>query len=443
MIIKIPNNFIPERKYIISTLLNYFKNINYEIQTHTNKYWLFEYNNHSIKFNDAFFPYNKSSYLDEKFLPNKPIFLPANKFYPEKLPFLYGEAYFEQKENEIHIGADLFASAFFMLTRWEEIVIKQKDRHNRFPDKLNYSKKNNLHHRPLVCEYVIFLKNLLHFIGINTQINRKYELWITHDVDVPERYDNFITFLKTTTNDILKRKSLKMAINGTIQYTKKILAKAKDPYDNFDFIMKISEKYNQKSHFYFIPSLKKEPKAFYDYNKPEIKNLVKKIQQRGHIIGLHASYRSYNNAEIFKQEIQRFINAYNIIPTEGRQHFLRFVNPTTWQLWEQNGLKIDSTLGFYSDIGFRAGSCYPYRVFDVIERKTLNLIEMPLIVMDGAMALLYPQPSEFIKKLSQIKKIVQKFNGTFVFLWHTNSFVLPPFDKLGKYYEEIIKTIIK
>jgi hypothetical protein len=42
-------------------------------------------------------------------------------------------------------------------------------------------------------------------------------------------------------------------------------------------------------------------------------------------------------------------------------------------------------MGFNFDVGYRAGTSLPYRLFDVASRRTLDLLEVPLIAQDGAM----------------------------------------------------------
>jgi hypothetical protein len=49
------------------------------------------------------------------------------------------------------------------------------------------------------------------------------------------------------------------------------------------------------------------------------------------------------------------------------------------------GFKYDSTLGFNDNVGFRFGTCYPWRLYDLKREEDLPVIEIPLIVQDGAM----------------------------------------------------------
>ena len=66
--------------------------------------------------------------------------------------------------------------------------------------------------------------------------------------------------------------------------------------------------------------------------------------------------------------------------------------------------------------GFRCGSCYEFPVFDVENRKQLDLTEMPLLVMDTDMMSMDMEKAG--RLISDIKSEVEKYNGQFVFLWH-------------------------
>ena len=80
---------------------------------------------------------------------------------------------------------------------------------------------------------------------------------------------------------------------------------------------------------------------------------------------------------------------------------MRFNIPNTWNIWDRHNLKSDSSIGFYEHIGFRAGTCYEYPVYDVVNRKMLRLTERPLIVMDTALKRIADNGKEAIDALSK------------------------------------------
>jgi len=441
MRIKIPNNYINERKYIVTTIITDFLGVELDIEFHNeNNYIITLPNDKKIIINDNFFSsfIKEKEYLNKKNIPSEIIFA-KNNFTPEKdIPVIYGNEKIEINKNKIICGIDIFASTFFMLTRWEEYVITEKDKYERFPDKLSLAYKNNFHKRPVVNEYVEMLWNMIYSLDKSVKRKeRKYSAYITHDVDEIRRYNSLKKYIKAIAGDIILRKNPLLWFKTTYNFISYNLKISNDPYDTFNYLMKISEKYNLKSHFYFIPSKENEIDARYNINSKVIKNTIKNILNKNHYIGVHAGYNSFNKPEVFKNELNRF----NEKIIEGRQHYLRFENPTTWQIWENENLKFDSTIGFSEFAGFRAGTCFEYNIFNIITSTKLRLIEKPLIAMEGAIKEEFTQTEEFIEEFKKLKEIIKKYEGNFVFLWHNNNLNTTEWQKYSKHYENIISII--
>ncbi len=441
------SKYMPEKVYIFDVIFNEFLGFRYNISFHDEKtYKLTFKGDKSIVFKDTFFAEipNDSHYLKAEYLPLKPSFLKSNNYTSESdLPLIFGDNSFEEKEDEIVSGQDIFASAFFMLTRWEENVKTERDKYNRFPDKNAFVQQYNLQYRPLVNEYTSFLLNLLRSNGYSKN-ERKHEYTpvITHDVDFIARYDSFKKYFKALGGDILHRKSIKSFFQTNLDYFKIKLFKKLDNYDTFDFLMDISEQNNLKSNFYFIPAYINEEDARYDIRDHRIKSIIDNIDKRGHKIGFHGPFRSYNNFKLLKEEQERLINIHFEIK-EGRQHYLRFANPNTWQILDDAMMRKDSTMGFSYGGGFRAGTCFEYSVFNIEKRKKLRLKEMPLIAMEVGIKAKYSNKDEFMKNIIFLSKIVRKYNGNFVFLWHNSNFNTFEWNFATEYYKKIMNEISK
>ncbi|MBN2893866.1 MAG: polysaccharide deacetylase family protein [Bacteroidales bacterium] len=419
-----PNNFEPERKYIIDTLLGDFLGLEYEIFNHEDlSYKIVLENDKILTFNDSFWSkFDESKgYLSADNIPHEVQFT-KNQFTPENdIPVIFGDEQLTISETKIDCGIDIFSSSFFMLSRWEENVIQEKDIHQRFPCNLSLAQKHNFHYRPIVNEYLEMLWNMLQYMGCTQKRKQHiFEIIPTHDIDYFRQFNSFGAGFKHIAGDLLKRKSLKMAFDTTKKLTNVFFKKQKDAYDSFDFFMDFSEKYGLKSHFYFIAGQKGETDVDYNFLQKKVKSTLDKIQKRGHVVGIHGGYDSYNNPEQFQKEIDRFKES-GIEVKKGRQHYLRFQIPETWQMWDNLGMKYDSTIGYTNDSGFRAGICHEYPVFDVKSRKKLDLIELPLIFMETASQKKYPKKEDFLNNLTELKNTVKRYNGQFVFLWHNSN----------------------
>ena len=452
MIIKIPPGFIDERRYLLDFVFNERLGLDFKIELNTNpSYEIQLTNGNVILFEDHFFSHFEDGlgYLQKKNVPSY-ITYSENIFTTEEnIPVIFGHpdlTISEDVQKTIYCQIDIFSSIFFMLTRWEEYAIKDRDKHGRFPEKLSLSIKNGINRRPVVDEYIEMLWRMLLFIEFKEiRKENKFEAVITHDVDQLIRYKNIFKLIRIIAGDIILRKKPSL-IKSTIKDYWEIKKGIKtDNFDTFDFLMDQSEKINLKSHFYFLSQDRKlrsvsstEKKDFrYDIHNPKLKSIFKRIIQRGHIIGIHGSYNSFDSFNIFSKEIGQLTSAAGKI-TESRQHYLRFSTPLTWTILNENNIKQDSTLGFNENIGFRCGTSSQFKVFDIISRQKLELIELPLTVMDGSALYFSKNPEDFFLQICSLIDIVKKYKGKFVLLWHTNSFNVYEWDPYQKYYSKII-----
>ena len=409
-----------EKQYSLSVILKQFLGVNPTFVEHVEQYSVILLENmNRVLLKDSFFRSFNGKYKKAD-LPSSATDI-NSKF--GNISSLYGNGSYEVSNNEIVINCDIIASTFFMLSRWEESLDGERDVHKRFESSNSMTTKLGLLNRPIVNEYTEFLWNILVYLGYpNTRKVREFKIIPTHDVDLPKMWWSFSQFAKNLVGDLVKRRSL---VNFT--YTFKLglikLFTGVDPFDTFDELMFRSEKCGVKSYFFFMSGGTSKRDNFYKVDHPFIKDLIHRIKSRQHEIGFHPSYNAYNDIEQFEKE-QRKLESVSETPILfGRQHFLRFENPTTWRIWDTTGMKWDSTMSFADHVGFRCGVCYPFTVFDIIERKELQLIERPLIIMDGSLVTYQNKELEDqIKEIRELKEQVLKYNGDFVFLWHNSAF---------------------
>ena len=445
--IKSPASFENERKYIFDVIFAEFLGLEYEVSfSDEAKSVEIILEKSSLLLSDAFFSMDKSSWLTEKSMPVTPLKKVNKKDFPfdfksvtDDIPVICGDENPEiiQRDNKIKIGIDIFGSAFFMLTRYEEVVMKdEKDIHGRFPATASLAFKEGFLTRPIVNEYVEILWSALAKLDSElVRKERKSELVLTHDVDKPFkfRFMSLKGFVKILAADILKRRSLKQAFRDFCDFTAVKSGKTeRDPYNTFSKIMDFSESIGVKSHFYFIAeNYGKILNSDYDLENEKTVEIIKKIQERGHIAGLHVSYDAAHDAEKMKKEAEKFrkVSEKAGIDTglfEARHHFLRVSVPESWRIMEECGIKRDLSLSFADHAGFRSGVCWEYPLFDLFSGRKLALTELPLIVMECSvideryMNLGVGKKSfEFIKSLMNTTAL---FGGQFVLLWHNNRF---------------------
>ena len=166
-----------------------------------------------------------------------------------------------------------------------------------------------------------------------------------------------------------------------------------------------------------------------------MKRLLAHIQQRGHQVGFHPGYDTVDNRELFRIQLERLQAAAPQPITGGRQHYLRFRVPDTWQMWAEMGLEYDSTMAYSDFPGFRCGTCYEFTPFNVLTRQVMNIKEYPLIAMDTDFRNHSPQTA--LERLLQLKETCKQYQGNFVFLWHNSNMNTPAWKEYREVYEKV------
>ncbi|MBO4699208.1 polysaccharide deacetylase family protein [bacterium] len=445
--VKSPASFENERRYIFDVIFSEFLGLEYEVSfsDDAKKIEIIPENG-TILLSDTFFSMDRSLWLKEGSMPETPLKKVDKKDFPfdfksaaDDIPVIYGDENPEtiQEDSVIKIGIDIFGSAFFMLTRYEEVVMKdEKDMHSRFPATASLAFKEGFLTRPIVNEYVEILWSALAKLDPElVRKERKFEFVLTHDVDKPFKF-LFMSpkrFVKLLAADLLKRRSFKQAFRDFCGFiTVKSGKTGCDPYNTFNKIMDFSEETGVRSHFYFIAeNYGKLLNSDYDLYNEKIVEIIENIKKHGHIAGLHVSYDAAHDAEKMKKEAAKFLEIAGKVGLdtgllEARHHFLRVSVPESWRIMEECGIKRDLSLSFADYAGFRSGTCYEYPLFDLPAGKELNLIEIPLIVMECSViderymnCGVGEKSFEFIKSLMNTTAL---FDGKFVLLWHNNRF---------------------
>lgn len=123
--------------------------------------------------------FSEGIFLTDKSLPEK------NIQNIDGIPFLFGQAKTKKIDGTLVVHADLVASAYFMLTRYEELFTVKHDCHNRFCGKDSVGGTNKFLDRPIVDEYGQLLRQWIRDAGI--EINNPPEefnnIFLTHDAD--------------------------------------------------------------------------------------------------------------------------------------------------------------------------------------------------------------------------------------------------------------------
>ncbi len=218
-----------------------------------------------------------------------------------------------ETDDAIALGIDIFGGVFFQLTRYEEIVRTERDRHSRFPSQMSLARREGFLTRPVVNEYVELLWwALARAIPGLRRRPRAFRELLSHDVDWPlmsAKRTRYI--LKAAGGDLLRRRDTRLALNTLRGLAARLLSNTDiDPYNTFETIMNDSERAGLRSAFYFMAgSSDARFDGTYSLADPWIEALMKRIHERGHEIGLHPSYKTFRDPMLLKKEQEQLLRA--------------------------------------------------------------------------------------------------------------------------------------
>jgi len=447
-----PKTYQPEREYICHILLKEFLGLEFRIEYRDADDWKIcdEQRNCSLVLPDILFKTPKEKWLTTNSLPRQPLVhwdieqsgLKFNLI-DKKIPVIFGNIDFSSQrrssnskkyQKTLTLPIDIFGSAFFMLSRYEEVVKKERDEHDRFPAWASLAYQEGFLDRPIVNEYLEIL--WAYMKSLWPRIERKqrtFQMRVTCDVDHPyqDGLRNPMRQIRTIGGDLIRRKNPWLATKSALNYVaSKFGNYSFDPYlSAIYWIMDINEKAGNRVTFYFKAG-RTDPQfdSAYSLDEPIIRKLLRDIHNRGHEIGLHPSYHTYRDAKqlcLEADNLRRVLEEENICQDilGSRQHYLRWDSATTPSLLEKAGIDYDTTLSYADHAGFRCGVCYEYPIYHWVLRSTLNVNEIPLIVMECSFfskTYMGLSAKTALDSMMLLKNMCIIYNGLYVLLWHND-----------------------
>lgn len=341
----------------------------------------------------------------------------------------------EITDGKAVIHYDILGLTYWMLSRQEEVGRTDLDEHGRFPATSSHAFKHGYLERPIVDEWLNILGQVIQRVWPRLELKtHRFNIKVSHDVDFPSRYGfrSMKRLIRAIAGDLVKRRDFKSALTAPwIRLNSGARLHPADPFNTFDWIMDVFEAHGLTSAFYFMCGrTDKGRDGDYEIEHPAIRDLMRRIHARGHEIGLHPSYNTYQRPDLIAAEADRLRRVCHEEGIKqdvwgGRMHYLRWEHPTTMRGWQQAGMTYDSTLGYADMPGFRCGTCFEYPAFDPLAERQLALRIRPLIVMECTiLADRYMGLGTGVaayNKFSGFRDTCMKVNGMFTMLWHNSN----------------------
>lgn len=312
-------------------------------------------------------------------------------------------------------AADLPLATLLTLGRWEELDTSSLDAHARFPSEASLAARKGFLERPIVDEWGVDIQETIaRLIPPLPHERRVLRAMVSHDVD-------------TVGIPVGKRAPFDLAFGYH-----KLVDACREVFAMFGMtdptfirwtiaVAQVAREAGLQTAVYWMAAKRSARDAGYDVFDLRVKRAMVRLCELDVEQGFHASYETFRQPELLAKELSLLRKATTAEIRGGRQHFLRWA-PVTWHHWEACGLQYDSSLGFADQIGFRAGTCWPYRPWLLEEDREANVVEIPLIVMDGTLTkYMQLEADAALSRVGALVARAREVGGVFTLLWHNTS----------------------
>lgn len=381
-------------------------------------------------------------YLTVHSLPS----LPLKKV--EQTPLLYGTGEQERgSDGRLRIHADLVASSWFLLTRYEELMARSTsfDEHGRFIGKSSFAYKAGILDTPLIDRYGVLLRSWLRSCTEEAVSEPKPSyaaVNLTTDLDAPF----FCRSIRSWVREILRATPLRKGSGYPLIALRSILGNAQnDPYFTFPILRDLRFQLQQflsgectVRQWLFIRSCLPHTKDClydrpqYSLHEGDLQYVLDYCRNQDIRIGLHVSYSAAGNATHLTRELSELQKEVSYPIQDIRYHYLRlpsrFSSEMT-QAFAESGITDDWSPAYADVAGFRLGTSRPVRLMDPNDGMLHSLTLHPLTVMDCTMsdpAYMHLREEEALGYIERLAHSVRTHHGELNLLIHNHTLASPP-----------------
>jgi hypothetical protein len=342
---------------------------------------------------------------------------------------------------------DIFAAAFYLISRYEEYLPHSKDIYGRYAHENSVAFKAGFLQWPLVELWVKQLQTSLQQRFPTLQFGKKtFRFLPTYDIDIAYSYLHKGWW-----------RNLGGALRepgGIVNRLAVLMGKRPDPFDCYAWLDELHRKHHLQPMYFFLVAAQN---GQYDKNilpnKPALQQLIHSCLRLDvgiasttdtrYPVGIHPSWQSGDTPALLQTEKQA-LEAITAQPiTASRQHYIRFNLPDGYAKLLQAGITDDYSMGYGSINGFRASVAQPFYWFNLATNEITALRVHPFCFMDANS--FYEQklsPQQAQEELQHYVTVCKDLNTVLCTIWHNNFLGTDPLYKgWREVYAEFIQSI--
>jgi len=319
------------------------------------------------------------------------------------------------------LGFDLFAAAFYLLSRYEEYLPAPLDLYGRFDHKSSVAYREQFLDQPLVNYWINQLRKLVAAKYPEAALkNPAFVFLPTYDIDEAWafKHKQWWRSAGAALKDLFAGRWKRFQLRRSV-----LNNQAPDPFEAYAWMDDLHRPYAVQPIYFFLLAAKN---ARYDRNNlPEeikMQTLVKHHAQL-YATGIHPSWQSGDRTALLQTEKETLEKISQVKITRSRQHFIRFLLPQTYRLLIDAGIREDYSMGYGSINGFRASVASAFYWYDLERETATNLKLYPFCFMEANAY--YEQrltPAEALEEMRHYLAVTKACGGILCTIWH-NTFL--------------------
>ncbi len=350
---------------------------------------------------------------------------------------IFGRPAFFRTEGDFPF--DIFAAAFFLVSRYEEYLLFQPDKYGRFPHQASLAFRENFLDFPIINYWLDDFKKSLgrKFPDLIFRM-KDFKFIPSYDIDIAYSYKlkgmkrNLGGFYRS----LLKGQWAYLLDRWDVLFNKK-----KDPFDSYEWLDSLHLYCRTRAYYFFLVAKKqKGADKNISPDKPEMKSLIA-YHASGYTVGIHPSWQSGDDETVLMEEVDKLTKIIGSPVKYSRQHYIRMSLPQTYRRLIEAGIDKDFSMGYGSVNGFRASISSSFYWYDLQAEKKTGLMLFPFCFMDSTS--FYENrlsPGSALSELMDYYRKIKQVNGLMITIWHNHFFGSDPmFAGWKEVYEVFLK----
>ena len=322
---------------------------------------------------------------------------------------------------------DIFAAAFYLLSRYEEYLPHVKDHLGRFSASESLAYKNGFLASPVVDIWSYKLKSLLQqefpeiiFPKRNPTLHNLVNAQAAFAFLNKGIFRSFIGFGSDMLTLRLKQLLLRFKV---------VLGLRRDPYDSYKWIVNVAKNSAMKLTVFFLLGEAVTFEESVNTQKGKFKMLIKFVADYKEI-GLLVSLAALTNPELLQTEKRTLEGIINRTIESSQNSNLLIRLPEIYRNLVTLEIEKDYTMVYENEPGFRASTCTPFLFYDLDYESITPLIIQPIACTTKGF--LKESPKDTSLKVQEMLEKVKAVNGTFSVLFSNKDFSADPNNKLWR-----------